>query len=242
MIYECTVTGGIGTVWDGSAISKFCPETGRQILLFHSRFNSSMTNSKMCDNGTVRVQTVRVENNYTSQLTITVSPDILGDNVMCAHVRDHNGTTTTSVIGNAIVMLQTGYLHDHACIHSMVKFVRFILLADKVYISAIDIGSRQLGFNWSPIVPDCPAIHYNIIASNCGSCLTTTNHTTVTCTDVPTNGSNCTFVVQTVVCGYISGNATCSLIINSTEIYRGTHSNKGVSPYNYYNYASIDNS
>ena len=27
-----------------------------------------------------------------------------------------------------------------------------------------------------------------------------------TCTDVPTNGGTCTFAVQTVVCGYITGN------------------------------------
>ena len=60
--------------------------------------------------------------------------------------------------------------------------------------------------NWSPVASDCPAIHYNILASNCGSCPTTTNHTPVTCTDVPTNGSMCTFAVQTVVCGTIAGN------------------------------------
>ena len=41
---------------------------------------------------------------------------------------------------------------------------------------------------------------YNILASNCGSCPTTTNHTNVTCTDIPTNGSTCTLAVQTVVC------------------------------------------
>ena len=51
--------------------------------------------------------------------------------------------------------------------------------------------------------PDCPAIHYNILVSNCGSCST---HTTVTCTDIPTNGSQCTLAVQTVVCGNITGN------------------------------------
>ena len=41
---------------------------------------------------------------------------------------------------------------------------------------------------------------HNILESNCGSCPTTTNYTTVTCTDVPTNGSTCTLAVQTVVC------------------------------------------
>ena len=63
-----------------------------------------------------------------------------------------------------------------------------------------------LTVTWSPVAPDCPTIHYNIAASNCGSCPTTTNQTTVTCTDVPTNNSMCTLAVQVVVCGNISGN------------------------------------
>ena len=77
---------------------------------------------------------------------------------------------------------------------------------NKLYISSADFSSRELTFKWSPVAPDCPAIHYNISASNCGSCPTTTNHTTVTCTDVPTVGSVCTFAVQTVVCGNVTGN------------------------------------
>ena len=83
-------------------------------------------------------------------------------------------------------------------------------------------------FSWSPVVPDCPAIHYNILASNCGSCPTTTNHTNVTCTDVPTNGGTCTFAVQTVACRNITGNASDPISINfyATELNNpdGVHS------------------
>ena len=63
-------------------------------------------------------------------------------------------------------------------------------------------------FSWNndPVTPDCPAVSYNILASNCGSCPTTTNHTNATCADVPINGSTCEFAVQTVVCGNTSGN------------------------------------
>ena len=74
---------------------------------------------------------------------------------------------------------------------------------DRMYLSNADLNSRVLTFEWSPVTPDCSAIHYNILASNCGSCPTTTNHTTVTYTDVPTNGNSCTFALQTVVCGHI---------------------------------------
>ena len=59
-----------------------------------------------------------------------------------------------------------------------------------------------LVFDWSdPVAPDCSAIHYNVLSSDCGSCPTTTNHTTVTCTDVPTKDSTCTFAVWRVICG-----------------------------------------
>ena len=72
-------------------------------------------------------------------------------------------------------------------------------------MSNADFVSRKLTFSWSTEL-DCVALlHYNIQASNCGSCTTTTNHTNVTCTDVPTNNSVCIFTVQIVVCGNVSG-------------------------------------
>ena len=93
-------------------------------------------------------------------------------------------------------------------------------LANDVHISAINFGSRQLEFIWSSVAPDCPAIHYNILASNCGSCPTTTNHTNVTCTDVPTNGSVCTFAIRSAVCGDITGNIsdTVSITFYANEL------------------------
>ena len=70
-------------------------------------------------------------------------------------------------------------------------------------MSNADFVCRKLTFSWST---GCGAkLHYNILASNCGSCPTTTNHTNVTCTNVPTNNSVCIFSIQTVVCGNISG-------------------------------------
>ena len=77
---------------------------------------------------------------------------------------------------------------------------------DEININLSDLDLRQFMFSWSPVAPDCPAIHYNILASNCGSCPTTTNHTNVTCTDVPTEQNTfCAFALQTVVCGNITG-------------------------------------
>ena len=90
-------------------------------------------------------------------------------------------------------------------------------------MSNIDFILKQLTFNWSSISADYPAIYYNILASNCGSCPTITNHTTVTCTDVPTNGSTCVFALQTVVCGNTTSNRSVPIrvnigIVNHTQI------------------------
>ena len=85
-----------------------------------------------------------------------------------------------------------------------------------LHIRTIDFISRRLTFVWSPVTPDCPGIHYNILASNCGSCPTTTNHTTVTCTDIPTSHSMCIFAIQPVLCGNLIGNSSVPIRVNIT--------------------------
>ena len=66
--------------------------------------------------------------------------------------------------------------------------------------------SVTLTFLWNILVLGCHSVIYNVKSSNCGSCPATTQYTNVTCTDVPTDGSTCTFAVQTVVCGNTTGN------------------------------------
>ena len=75
-------------------------------------------------------------------------------------------------------------------------------------LSVVDLELGEITFMWSPVAPDCPAISYNIIASNCGSCPTNTNHTNITCVDIPTDDTTCVFAVSTVVCGNITGNVS----------------------------------
>ena len=64
----------------------------------------------------------------------------------------------------------------------------------------------QLTFNWSSPDVQCDSVSYKIITSNCGRCPPVTTNTTVTCTSVVASGQVCTFVVQTVVCGNLTGN------------------------------------
>jgi hypothetical protein len=83
------------------------------------------------------------------------------------------------------------------------KFLRpgyFSPSPDKVHINEVGFHPNQLTFQWNSVAPECSTVHYNILASNCGSCPTTTHHTNVTCTDVPINGGICTFAVSIVVC------------------------------------------
>ena len=91
--------------------------------------------------------------------------------------------------------------------------INFVLLIidpypppEKLSLSSVNLDLRLTVFTWSPISTNCPAIQYKPLASNCGSCPATTNHTTITCIDVPVDGSVCTFAVQSVVCRNIGGN------------------------------------
>ena len=98
-------------------------------------------------------------------------------------------------------------------------------------MSNADFVSRKITFSWTT---DCGTskLNYDILASNCGSCPTTTNHTNVTCTDVPTNNSVCIFNIQTVVCGNVTGQLShpiSATILNPTSF--GIHSSDSCRAY-----------
>ena len=77
---------------------------------------------------------------------------------------------------------------------------------DSLHIRKIGFHSNLLTFHWKRTATDCSTVHYNINSSNCGSCPTATNRTSVTCTNIPTNGGECVFAVSTVVCENIIKN------------------------------------
>ena len=100
----------------------------------------------------------------------------------------------------------------------------------EVTINLINLGSRQLIFSWNVVAPDCPAIHYNILTSNCGTCPTTTNHTNAICTDVPIDQDIfCTFVLQTVVCRNITGTLSNPIwvLLSNARLRDGTIIDRG---------------
>ena len=104
--YECTVVGGISTVWSGSVIGPGCESS-----LFHSAFqNSSESITIVCDNGTVVGRRIGVNNNcYTSQLSILLTPNLDQRTIQCSV---DNGISAT-VIGTARLSLITGIIKTY---------------------------------------------------------------------------------------------------------------------------------
>ena len=106
LTFECTVVDIGSTVWEGSAFE--CDGTNYDfIALRHSEFNTSEKPQGVCNNGGIFARAIGVVNNrYTSQLMLTMSPEINNRTVECVH--DHNLTST--VVDSATILLATGRL------------------------------------------------------------------------------------------------------------------------------------
>ena len=68
-------------MWTGSA---FDCQTSNQTVLLHSRFADGTT--RECNNGGIVARSIGVENSeYTSELTVTVTDELLGKSIMCIY-------------------------------------------------------------------------------------------------------------------------------------------------------------
>ena len=104
LTYECTVVGGSSTVWTGNAF--ICPSN--EITLLHSHFESI---THLCNNGSIVGRSLAVEgNNYTSQLKVTVTPDIAGKTIMCI---SDNGTTTMLIFSLLLPLIGKSLLQNY---------------------------------------------------------------------------------------------------------------------------------
>ena len=126
MIYECTVQSVFGgaTVFRAKPPSSFVSCTGSQkelIIFFHSQFNWSHHGvNRTCNNGTVINRNFGVENRtYTSQVSITVTSELIGITIECVH---DNGTSRygvgSSTIPNTGIIKNTMYVH--ICTHTAI--------------------------------------------------------------------------------------------------------------------------
>ena len=102
---ECTVVGrSVGTtVWRGTAFDQ-C--TNDELNLLHSQFGTQAQTLK-CNNGSIIVQGRRVEEGcYISELTVTVTSDMIGKTVQCIYY-DVNREVS---IGTLTINYSTGKL------------------------------------------------------------------------------------------------------------------------------------
>jgi hypothetical protein len=101
-MFECSVTGVGSTIWRGSAFN--CPL--REIVLLHNQFIDS---KGTCNDGAIVARGVSVESDrYTSRLNITLSANLNGETILCAH---HNSIGTT-IVGTFLVNFTSGKLYD----------------------------------------------------------------------------------------------------------------------------------
>ena len=71
-------------MWKGSAFD--CTKSDNEIVLLHSHFGSDEGTHRTCNNGSIIGEAIKVEENYyTSQLHVTVSPDMIGERIECAN-------------------------------------------------------------------------------------------------------------------------------------------------------------
>ena len=104
MTYECTVVGEGAFIWSGSALD--CPSTNNEIVLLHIDFRFYST----CNNGDIVGRIVSADtNNYTSQLSVTITPATAGKTIQCEY---DNGTHLTVQRSLAIPTI-TGLSHGN---------------------------------------------------------------------------------------------------------------------------------
>ena len=122
---------------------------------------------------------------------------------------------STRCSGNNMVVIKF-YTSHHTIVTIIVHHIKFCCTDPLRYpfLNFADPNLRPVNFSWSPVTPDCLAIHYNILASgsNCVSCPTTMAingyyNTKFACTEISTDNNTCVFAVRSVVCGKITGNA-----------------------------------
>ena len=100
--YDCIIDGSGATVWQGPAVLHQCQSNGL-LRLRHSEFNTSHGITESCD-GIVARSVGKRNNSYFSQLTIIVSQELNGSEVVCAH---DNGVSINP-IGSRTIILTTG--------------------------------------------------------------------------------------------------------------------------------------
>ena len=103
VVFECTTTGGVATVWQGSIFN--CERMTNSIPLRHSQFSNIETVVGVCNDGAIKAHGISLYgNNYTSQLNVTIDESMLGQSIQCTH----DDGRQVNVIGQKTFMIDKG--------------------------------------------------------------------------------------------------------------------------------------
>jgi hypothetical protein len=109
LVFVCGVSGGVATVWKGTIFN--CPGFGNEITLRHSAFENGVSEALptgTCNVGSIVAYNIAVDvanNSYSSQLNITVSPEMHNGTVECSK---ENFDLTSDTVGAYTLILATG--------------------------------------------------------------------------------------------------------------------------------------
>ena len=104
LTYTCVVNGLGFTIWQGSAFE--CSAQGNRILLRHMSFTSDTMGR--CNGGGIVGRSLGVsEDVYTSQLTVTVTQNLINRIIECAY--SPNGVTATPI--NSTIIAISGMIN-----------------------------------------------------------------------------------------------------------------------------------
>jgi hypothetical protein len=102
LIYNCSVMGGITTLWRGTAFD--CPQGDSAIILCHSQFASNRENGS-CNNGDLVGRSIGVVDDcYTSRLNVRVRESFNNKTVQCAFT----SSVGTRTIGESLLSVASG--------------------------------------------------------------------------------------------------------------------------------------
>ena len=176
-----------------------------------------------CNDGNIVICNIDVTNNtHSSQLNVTVSPEMHNEIVECIH---DTLNATSVLVGTYTLILTTGI---HAK-HNVVVINLLLIITTKQHaeppgdIHISDISPNQLTIRWSPasLISNCPLATYDIATTGCGKCPNTTSDTFIRCTNLTIFGRNCSIVIQTKACG--SGSSEYSGTANLTIALSGNY-------------------
>ena len=226
MTYQCTVCDDDrypgATTWTGSLF-----DCGNGITLRHSRFESGTVGE--CNNGEVIARSIEVMDTvkgsrcYVSQLNFIASRDHNNETIMCEYVSSMDVT----VVDEIIILFETGIWNFETLREKIIIIIIFYTCSDpipppsNIHISEISPLVLKLSWNQSSFfcqyIITSMAIGSNSVCSNTTKFFIDTTYFMLY-TNVFTIGHNCSFSVETVVCGNITGGKSVPLLVT----FKGT--------------------